>query len=139
MTKDEKISNMNHHIPPCLQVLNGRLVDFDEEQGSCEMHFDVSEQFCHSVNVVQGGNVTVMLDAAMAHAVFAMDDSIAALPSLEIKVSFLEPTLAGPARALGKVIRAGRSTAFLEGTLINHEGKVSARASSTAKIIRAKP
>ncbi|TXS96046.1 PaaI family thioesterase [Parahaliea maris] len=138
MDKAAVIARMNEHIPPCLQVLNGRVVDADPEAGECEIQFEVSRQFCHSVNVVQGGNVTVMLDAAMAHAAFAMDASIAALPSLEIKVSFLAPTLAGPARAVGKVIKLGRSTAFLEGTLINGDGEVSARSTSTAKLVRRK-
>lgn len=136
MDKAAVIARMNEHVPPCLEVLNGRVVDVDPERGECELHFDVSRQFCHSVNVVQGGNVTVMLDAAMAHAAFAMDPAISALPSLELKVSFLAPTLAGPARALGKVIKLGGSTAFLEGTLINGDGEVSARASSTAKLVR---
>jgi len=129
---------MNSHVPPCLEVLNGRLVDFDLETMSCEMTFEVSEQFCHSVNVVQGGNVTVMLDAAMAHSAFIVDENIVALPSLEIKVSFLAPTLAGPVTARGQVIKLGGSTAFLEGTLINGAGEISARATSTAKLVRHK-
>ena len=95
MTKADKLKNANAHIPPCLQVLNGQLLDFDEAEGTAEMQFDVSEQFCHSINVVQGGNVTVMLDAAMSHALFMQQADVAALPTLELKVSFLEPTLAG--------------------------------------------
>ncbi|MBA6413733.1 PaaI family thioesterase [Parahaliea sp. F7430] len=136
MSKQDEIDQLNTLIPPCLEVLNGRLVDFDLEEQSCEMAFDVSEQYCHSINVVQGGNVTVMLDAAMAHAAFIVDRDIVALPSLEIKVSFLEPTLAGPLRARGKVIKLGNSIAFLEGSLINGAGEVSARATSTAKLVR---
>lgn len=136
MNKQERIDYINTILPPCLQILNGRLVDFDPDDGSCELAFEVSEQFCHSGNVVQGGNVTVMLDAAMSHAAFVCEPDVAALPSLEIKVSFLEPTLAGPASAFGKVVRAGRSTVFLEGTLINGDGEVSARSSSTARLVR---
>ncbi|MFV0276038.1 MAG: PaaI family thioesterase [Parahaliea sp.] len=136
MKKTEMIARLNEQLPPCLTVLNAEVVDINLEQRECELRFDVSEQFCHSINVVQGGNVTVMLDAAMCHAVFVADDRIAALPSLEIKVSFLAPTLAGPARAIGKVIHLGGTTVFMEGTLINGAGEVSARASSTAKLVR---
>ncbi|MBN7796010.1 hotdog fold thioesterase [Parahaliea mediterranea] len=136
MTKAEKLAHINTLLPPCLQVLNTKVLDFDNEALTCELAFDVSEQFCHSVNVVQGGNVTVMLDAAMSHAAFVTADDIAGLPSLEIKVSFLEPTLAGPVKARGRVVKMGRSTAFLEGTLINGEGKVSARSTATAKVVR---
>ena len=138
MTKQERLEAANEHLPPCLQILNGRLLDFDSEAGTAEMQFDVSEQFCHSVNVVQGGNVTVMLDAAMSHALFMQEANVVALPTLELKVSFLEPTLAGRITARGKVIKSGRSIAFLEGTLINAEGLVAATSSSTAKLVRRK-
>lgn len=138
MTKQERLVAANEHLPPCLQILNARLLDFDSEAGTAELQFDVSEQFCHSVNVVQGGNVTVMLDAAMSHAVFLRETDVVALPTLELKVSFLEPTLAGRITARGKVIKSGRSIVFLEGTLINAEGLVAATASSTAKLVRSK-
>jgi uncharacterized protein (TIGR00369 family) len=138
VTKQERLTAANEHLPPCLQILNGRLLDFDSEAGTAEMQFDVSEQFCHSVNVVQGGNVTVMLDAAMSHALFMQEADVVALPTLELKVSFLEPTLAGRITARGKVIKSGRSIAFLEGTLINAEGLVAATSSSTAKLVRRK-
>lgn len=139
MDKQQRLELANSHLPPCLTVLNARLVDFNSSAGNCELQFDVSEQFCHSVNVVQGGNVTVMLDAAMSHAIFLQDPEIVALPTLELKVSFLEPTLAGPVTARGQVIKAGRSTAFLEGQLINGDGQLAATASSTARIVRRKP
>lgn len=138
MTKEERLIIANQHLPPCLQILHGRLLDFDSAAGTAEMQFDVSEQFCHSVNVVQGGNVTVMLDAAMSHALFMQEPDVGALPTLELKVSFLEPTLAGRIIARGKVIKSGRSIAFLEGTLINAEGVVAATSTSTAKIVRRK-
>ena len=138
MTKQERLNAANEHLPPCLQILNARLLDFDSEAGTADLQFDVSEQFCHSINVVQGGNVTAMLDAAMSHAVFLQEADVVALPTLELKVSFLEPTLAGRITARGKVIKSGRSIAFLEGTLINAEGLVAATASSTAKMVRRK-
>ncbi|MDP4652455.1 MAG: PaaI family thioesterase [Haliea sp.] len=138
MNKSERLKNANAHIPPCLQVLHGKLLDFDASEGTAEMQFDVSEQFCHSINVVQGGNVTVMLDAAMSHALFMQQADVAALPTLELKVSFLEPTLAGRITAKGRVIKCGKSIAFLEGTLINTAGQLAAVATATAKVVRRK-
>lgn len=138
MNKQQQIAHANSHLPPCIQILNGRLIDFDSDIGSAELQFDISEQFCHSVNVVQGGNVTAMLDAAMSHAAFMQNPEVIGLPTLELKVSFLEPTLAGPATARGRVIKAGGSIVFLEGTLINGDGKVSATSTSTAKLVKRK-
>lgn len=138
----DKQATLEHHntlLPPCLQVLNARLVDFDREAATCELQFHISEQFCHSVDTVQGGYVTAMLDAAMSHAAFMGDTEIIALPTLELKVSFFEVTRAGPVTARGRVLKAGRSTVFLEGHLINHQGQVSAMATATAKTVKRKP
>jgi len=139
VTKQERLERANIHLPPCLQNLKARLLDFDSEAGTAELEFEVSEQYCHSINVVQGGNVTVMLDAAMSHAVFMQQRDVVALPTLELKVSFLEPTLAGRMIAKGRTIKAGRSIVFMEGTLINADGLVSATSTSTAKVVRRKP
>ena len=136
MDKQEKIAALNNGLPPCIEILKGRVVDYDAQAQSCEMHFDISTQFCHSGDMVQGGIVTAMLDATMSHAVFAAEDAIAALPTLEIKVSFLGPSRAGPVRVVGKTLKAGRSTVFLEGTLFDGAGEIAARASATAKVVR---
>lgn len=136
MSKEKKIAALNEKLPPCIEILNGRVVDYDPQARSCEMHFNVSTQFCHSGDIVQGGNVTAMLDATMAHAVFAIDAAVTGLSTLEIKVSFLAATRAGPVRVVGDIVKAGRSTVFLEGTLINSAGETAARASTTVKVVR---
>jgi uncharacterized protein (TIGR00369 family) len=85
--------------------------------------------------VVQGGFVAAMLDAAMSHAVFTNIENVVALPTLELKVSYLAASLAGSFTAKGKIIRAGKSIVFLEGQLFDEQGELTATASSTAKVI----
>jgi uncharacterized protein (TIGR00369 family) len=117
-------------------MLGGKIVAVDQEEQSCTFEFSVSTDFCHSIDVVQGGFITVMLDAAMSHAVFAFTDDIAGVSSLEIDTSYLEPTRAGRLRAVGKVVKGAYKTAFLEGRLYNEEGLLTATASSVAKLVR---
>lgn len=138
MDKQARLEHYNTLLPPCLQVLNTRLVDFDSEAATCEMHFDIGEQFCHSVDTVQGGFITAMLDAAMSHSAYISHPDIIALPTLELKVNFLDVTRAGPVKAFGRVVKAGRSTVFLEGYLVNQAGKQSATATATAKMVRSR-
>lgn len=138
MDKQARLEYNNSMLPPCLQVLNAQLVDFDQDSATCEMHFEIGEQFCHSIDTIQGGFITAMLDAAMSHSAFISEPDVVALPTLELKVSFLEVTRAGPVTAHGRVVKAGRSTVFLEGHLINREGQISATASATAKLVRRK-
>ncbi len=135
MTEQDTIDKLNTHRPDCLVSLNASVVEMNREEKSAVMAFTIPLDFCHSVNVVQGGFVAAMLDAAMSHAVFTSIDNVVALPTLELKVSYLAASLAGSFTAKGKIIRAGKSIVFLEAQLFNEQGELTATASSTAKVI----
>ncbi len=138
MNDQDLIDALNANAPGFIRLLGGRTVAIDLEARSCTFEFDVSTDFCHSVDVVQGGFITAMLDAAMSHAVFAVTyDNLARPSSLEIKTSYLEPTRAGRLTAVGSVVKLGHKTAFLEGRLFTSEGLLTATASSVAKLVRA--
>ena len=100
------------------------------------MQFDISRDFCHSVDVVQGGFVTAMLDAAMTHAAFSSSEDVVNISSLEIKTNYLEPTRAGCLRVEGLVVKMGYKLAFMEGRVYNDQGQLTATGSSVAKVIR---
>jgi uncharacterized protein (TIGR00369 family) len=100
------------------------------------MTFKVGEDLCHSGDIVQGGFITAMLDAAMSHAVFAYDDTVGNLASLEISTRYLEITRAGTLRAVGRIVRLSHKTAFLDGQLFNEEGRLLATTQSVAKVVR---
>lgn len=132
------ITALNDNRPAFIEMLGGNITAVDATARTCTFEFDVSTQFCHSIDVVQGGFVTAMLDAAMSHAVFASVEGVTGVSSLEIKTSYLEPTLAGKMTAVGRVRKAAYKTAFLEGELFNADGLLTATSSSVAKIVRKK-
>jgi uncharacterized protein (TIGR00369 family) len=134
---EDVITALNDRRPAFIDMLGGNITAVDAAAGTCTFEFNVSTQFCHSVDVVQGGFVTAMLDAAMSHAVFASEEGVTGLSSLEIKTSYLEPTRAGRLRAVGQVLKSGYKTAFLEGRLYNGEGLLTATTSSVSKLVRA--
>jgi len=135
---DKLIARLNAHAPPALKTLGGSIVSYDDSTQTMVMNFHASEAFCHSGDIVQGGFVTGMLDATMSHAVFAAVNKPIVLPTLEIKVSFLEIARMGDLVASGTVVRLGKSVAFLEGQLKDPQGKLLATASSTARILHKK-
>ena len=137
MDVKDRINALNARRPAFIELLGGKIVAIDPAGKSCTFEFDISTQFCHSVDVVQGGFITTMLDAAMSHAVFVAFKDINNVSSLEIKTSYLEPTRAGRLRAVGQVIKSSYKTAFLEGRLYNDEGTLTATTSSVAKLGRA--
>ena len=133
------IDALNSHALPFIKMLGGRVTDVDVEQQSCTFEFNVSHDFCHSGDVVQGGFVTAMLDAAMSHAVVGLGTDIANVSSLEITTRYLEATRAGRLVAVGKITKAAYKTAFLEGSLYDGDGKLLATAQTVAKLARKKP
>lgn len=140
MTDQDIIDRFNARLPGFLRLFDAEVVAVDQAAATCTFQYTVSTDFCHSVNVVQGGFVTAMLDAAMSHSLFGIEGGRDAVgvSSLEIKTSYLEPTLAGKMTAVGRVRKAAYKTAFLEGELYNADGLLTATASSVAKIVRKK-
>jgi uncharacterized protein (TIGR00369 family) len=136
MTEELIVETLNQHAPACVQTLGGRLLSYNEAERSIRMRFKAVPAFCHSVDIVQGGFITGMLDAAMSHAVFAVEKGWVILPTLEIKISFLEAVHPGDLFATGRIVRLGKSVVFLEGELRDAEGMLLATASSTARVIR---
>ncbi|KGE04697.1 PaaI family thioesterase [Pseudohaliea rubra] len=132
------IERMNAMRPAFLDLLCGHVAAIDHAAASCTMHFEISRDYCHSVDIIQGGFVTAMLDAAMSHAAFALVPGITNVATLEIKVSFLEPSRAGRYHAVGSLDRAGRSTGFMSGKLFTEDGRLTATATTTARLVRAR-
>ena len=131
------VDSMNANKTGFIEMLGGEITGIDIDEKTCTFEFKISTQFCHSIDVVQGGFITAMLDAAMSHAVFATVEGVSGVSSLEIKTSYLEPTRAGTLQVVGLVIKDSYKTAFLEGRMYNAEGLLSATASSVAKLVRA--
>ncbi|MEP3653548.1 MAG: PaaI family thioesterase [Litorimonas sp.] len=135
-SKADIINESNKQGPAFLRMLGGAVVDFDAKKSTCTFQFDISKDFCHSIDIVQGGFVTAMLDAAMSHALFLSDPEIAGVSSLEIKTMYLEPTRAGKLRVEGWAVKKGYKTAFLEGRIYNTDGLLTATATTVSKILR---
>ena len=100
-------------------------------EGRAVIEYEAGMHMCHSGGVVQGGFVTGWIDAAMAHAAMAMAGPDVTPMSLELKVSFFAPARPGKVIAEAWVERRGKRTCFFEGRLLDGEGKVLAKASST--------
>ena len=119
---------------PVMKLLGAEVIDFDHSQQTITMGYTATPEMCHSKVIVQGGLITAMVDSAMAYACMGCFEELMAVPTLEIKVSFLEAGNPGPMRAIGRARRLGRSVGFLEGELYQHE-KLIATSTSTVRLI----
>lgn len=124
--------------PPMLATLCWvRDVEIDSEVGRVVAEFAPRSELTHSGGVVQGGFVTGWLDSCMARAAIARTGFQRNIASLEVKVNFFQPALAGmTVRVEAEVERMGRSIVFLSARAYDEEGEVIATGTSTARLLR---
>lgn len=136
--KEDIIKLFNKSGPKLISLLGGRMIDIDREKLACVFEFNIGKDYCHSIDVVQGGFITAMLDVAMSHSLIANVENAIGVSSLEIKTSYLDVTRAGKLRVEGWTLKHSYKTAFMEGRIYNAENVLTATASSVGKIIRLK-
>lgn len=139
MRPDDIVDALNARFPPAIRTLRARVLEFAPESGSVTMEFNMGLEFCHSGDVVQGGFVTAMLDAAMSHALSAMGDGLVSASTIDLTVNFLRATRAGRHVGKGYVTKNGRTIGFARGELYSDAGELTATASLSAMIIRKQP
>jgi uncharacterized protein (TIGR00369 family) len=118
--------------PPSTETLGFRVLRVDQAAGEVEAEFEGRPEFGNNTGVIQGGFLTAMLDEVTTIAGVVASGLTSAFPSLEMKTSYLRPCRQGKVRGVGRVVRLGRSVAFLEGDLYDAEGKHVAHATVTA-------
>jgi uncharacterized protein (TIGR00369 family) len=136
ITRDDLLKIMANpaFIPAATKHLGFELIDADPETGRIEAWFTAIPEFLNPNGSVQGGIVSAFLDEAMSFSVFVKTGLKAAVPTLEMKTSFLRPLMTGRARCIGTTVRLGSTVGFTEGQLFNEDGVLCATASATAAI-----
>lgn len=122
------------HLPAVTRHFGFSLIELDPDAHWVEAWFEARPDFRNPNGSVQGGIVTGFLDEAMSLSAFIAGDLMAAVPTLEMKTSFLRPLMTDRARARGQVVRLGSSVAFTEGWLWNSDGVLCATATATAAL-----
>jgi len=118
--------------PPVAQLLGWELIAERPEKGEIEIAFHPDERFTNPRGQVQGGIVAAMLDDTMGPALVSMTAGQWIPASIDMNVSFLRPVMPGRVISKARVIRHGASVVFLEAELFDTEGRLLARATSSA-------
>jgi uncharacterized protein (TIGR00369 family) len=137
MTDADMLRHFNDNRVEPTRLLNGKFLSIDSERGICRCSFEIVPAFCHSQGrICQGGFLTGMIDIAMAHAAIARGRFACAVPTLELKMSFLEAVGPGAVFAEGRILRWGGSVGFLDGDIKDANGRMIVHATCTVKIVR---
>ena len=134
--EDSKIlQSLQSDSAPCTDTLGAKVIRFSSEPPEIEMEFEAIYDFTHSDGqVVQGGFVTGMLDAPMAHLLMGLFDFKIIPMTLDLNVSFLAPTSQGKLNCIAEVLQLGKSTAFMTSKLYQQD-KLVASATSTVRLV----
>lgn len=118
--------------PKCSDTLGFTLLALNQAEMWVEAEFEAREDYCNPMGQIQGGFLCAMLDEVMSVAGVVASRMLNAMPTLEMKTSFLRPALPGQKlRGIGRVVKMGRTIAFTEGELYDAEGKLLAKATGT--------
>jgi len=122
--------------PKFLEMLGSKGFEYDDELGTSAMRFLISKDLTHSNGtIVQGGFITAMLDAAMAHLIILKRNGEVNPLSLNINVNFIAPGAPGDFVAKGEITKMGKSIAFTSGELYQGDILI-ATATATNKMIK---
>lgn len=118
------------------QLMNIRLSEV--ERGRVVFEGTPEEYHYNPLGIVHGGMAATLLDSALGCCVNSCLDAGDFYTTLEIKVNYLRPITidTGRIRAIATVVHIGRTTALVEGKVLDDNEKVYAYGSSTCLIRR---
>ena len=115
------------------ELLGWKIVE--EQAGLVRAEFQAKEAFVNPKGAIAGGILAAMLDMIISAAVrSSLQANQSPRATLEMKVNFIGPAQVGTIAGLGKIVHAGRSIAFAEGSLSSPDGTLIATGSATMRI-----
>jgi uncharacterized protein (TIGR00369 family) len=125
--------------PPMARLMNIRLTEV--ARGRVVFEGTPEEYHYNPLGVVHGGMAATLLDSALGCCVNSHLEAGDLYTTLELKVNYLRPmTLeTGPVRAIATTVHIGRTTALVEGRIVDAADRIYAYASSTCLIRRSAP
>jgi len=86
----------------------------DVGDGKCTVTMEVTENHFHPGMIVHGGVAFSIADTCMAVALLSTVENGKTGSTIEAKMSYLAPVTSGTMIGVGKIVKRGRTIAFLE-------------------------
>ncbi len=121
--------------PNIATALKAETIDYNENEATLSVSFDVGARFTNPAGHIQGGILTAMLDAVMGPCNGMVLDDNQFAPTLNINVSFINAAKPGKYIGKAKVLKKGRSICYLEGQLFDSNKNLVATATATSATV----
>lgn len=118
--------------PASSETLGFEVLALNQDEQWVKVAFTATEAMLNPTLRVQGGFLCAMLDEALSVAGQISSGMTHIMSTLEQKTSFLAAAKPGRLVATGRVRRFGKSVVFLEGEIVDSDGRICAIASATA-------
>ncbi len=120
--------------PPVARLIGFRMTA--AEPGRTTFELEVDERHGNPMGTLHGGILCDLADAAMGTAYATLLEEGETFTTLELKINFLRPFWTGTLTAAGSVVQRGRTVGLAECDVLDGEGRLVARASSTCLTLR---
>ncbi|MCW5978094.1 MAG: PaaI family thioesterase [Bryobacteraceae bacterium] len=116
-----------------------RLIGFqllEVAPGRAVIELQSGEQHLNPMGTLHGGVLSTIADTSMGIAHGSMLVEGETSTTIELKINFLRPVWNGRLRAIGRVVKHGKTLTLLESDVLDQQDRLVARASSTCMTLR---
>ena len=120
--------------PPIAQLIGFTLTSI--QPGQAIVEFQASERHGNPMGTLHGGVLCDVADAAMGMAYASTLAEGESFTTLELKINFLKPIWDARLQATGRVVKKGNTIGLVECDVVDEQGQLMARATSTCMTLR---
>ena len=120
--------------PPVAKLIGFTLASIDP--GCAVVEFSADSRHANPMGTLHGGILCDIADAAMGMAYASTLAEGESFTTLELKINFLKPHWTGRLVATGRTVKGGRTVGLVECDIVDDQGRLVARASSTCMTLR---
>jgi uncharacterized protein (TIGR00369 family) len=120
--------------PPVAKLIGFTLASIDP--GCAVVEFSADSRHANPMGTLHGGILCDIADAAMGMAYASTLVEGESFTTLELKINFLKPHWTGRLVATGRIVKGGRAVGLVECDIVDDQGRLVARASSTWMTLR---
>jgi uncharacterized protein (TIGR00369 family) len=118
--------------PVCAALTPFEVIDADFETGAVALRFAKQPAFANHWGHIQGGFGVALVDVLVSVAAYARLRQWC--PTVEIKSTFVAPLKLGECRGEARIIKAGKTLAFLEARLWGADDELAIHATATVSV-----
>ncbi len=129
------LTHIDLNRPPTMDAFGGRIAESAPHYARLVFPFDL--RWCNPRGSVQGGVMAVYADEAVGYAMMATYPDLKTVwTTTSLTLNYLRPITGGDITAIGRVIRVGARTGYVEGEILDAAGNLCVKAVSGLLILK---